>query len=177
MVKKILLGLILVVVLAVVVVALIVTGPLASLLNQKPENGSKWVYSDYTCETDATSSAGITMVYAEAESEAQRYWDTVYDITDPDDPKPVTYYDAMIFRDGTLQRQHFERRLVEVDGKKIYADVKETTVDCGTYSGKKITPTDDAFEKAYIRDGVLYVHVKLVSTDKSTLILQFKPAQ
>lgn len=174
---KIILGVTLLAIVAVVVTALVLVGPLSFFLNQKPENGSKWVYSDYTLDTEATSSAGISIVYATAESEAQHYQTTVYDVTDPDNPEQVTYYDALIFCDGTVQRQHFERKLVDVNGKKIYAEAAETTVDCGTYSGKKITLEDDSFEEAYIRNGVLYVHLKLTANEESTLILKFKPAQ
>ena len=176
-VKKIFLGGLILSLVAVIVLALVVFGPLSGLSNEKPEEGSTWVYYDYSFETEATDSGGLAMAKASAADLADQFKHDVYDLTDLENPKNVSYYDSLTFQDGTIQRKHFERTTSNIDGLDIYTGVEEETLNYGTYDGKKITINEESFEKAFIREGVLYVYVKVVSMADTVAILQFKPAQ
>ncbi len=175
--KKIYLICLLIAVLVIGVVMLVRFGPLSSLMNEKPEEGSKWVYVDYTFDSEATEGAGLSIAKASAADVATGYKNTVLDFTDYPDYREVTYYDTLTFKDGKIIRTHNERKTSTIDGQDIYTHVEEVAMDYGTYSGKKITVDNEKFEEAYIRDGILYVYIKTYSSTETVAILRFKPAE
>ena len=172
--KKIYLFSLLIGVLVVGVVMLVRFGPLSSLMNDKPEEGSKWVYVDYTFESKATEGAGLAIAKASAGDAATGYKNEVWD---PIENVGKAYYDTLTFKDGKIVRTHNERKTSTIDGVEIYTHVEEVAMDYGTYSGKKITVDNERFEEAYIRDGILYVHIKTYSSTETVAILRFKPAE
>ena len=177
-IKRIFLTAFILSILAVVVLMLVMFGPLSSVLNEKPEDGSKWVYSDFTFETDSTENAGITMAQASAADVAHSFKNEVYDLSgDLQNPPVVTYYDYLTFDDGTINLHHYKRTTTTVDGIEVYSGATEETSVYGSYDGKNITVNDDMFEDAYIRDGVLYIRIKTYHSDNTFAILTFKPAE
>ena len=146
---------------------------LEQLLSEKPEEGSKWVYTDFSFETEDTSGAGVTLARASAQDAARGFLHEVYNPTTESGEK---YYDTLTFEDGKITRLHYTRQTSKIDGMDVYTHVDEETLDWGEYKGKKITIDEEDFVSAHIKDGVLYVKLSTYHNDTTFAILQFELA-